>query len=229
MDCVILAGGKGKRLNLNYNKVLLKINNKTLLHYNINLAQKYSNNIFIVTGFDSDNVKNHILNINPKIKIIKQNYLNGAVDALSYVKKYITSSHFLLILGDDFITNLSLSNKINYFGLCNIVKEYNFNEIKKTYSINFNNNNKINYLIEKPNVKINNWKGTGYCILSKNIFEYINICKINKKTNQKTLPDLFNVAINNNKKFIVNLSYEKYFNINTKNDLNNLKKYMFIN
>ncbi|MFW5794032.1 MAG: IspD/TarI family cytidylyltransferase [Bacillota bacterium] len=70
-SAIILAGGKGERLNLGYNKVLYKIKGKTILEYATEkfIVDKYISEIIIVIDKENYNKINKIFP-NKKIKII---------------------------------------------------------------------------------------------------------------------------------------------------------------
>jgi bifunctional UDP-N-acetylglucosamine pyrophosphorylase/glucosamine-1-phosphate N-acetyltransferase len=65
---IILAAGKGTRMNTNLPKVMQPLGGKTLISHVINTAQISSENITVVVGHKKDLLKEHIAAIDPKIE-----------------------------------------------------------------------------------------------------------------------------------------------------------------
>ena len=58
---VIICGGKGTRLKKSYPKILVKINKKTILEYQIELAKKHGFKKFVLlTGYKSKMIKEFV-------------------------------------------------------------------------------------------------------------------------------------------------------------------------
>jgi len=145
LDLVILAGGKGSRISkytLSKPKPLIKIKNQNFLNILIRNYAKYNfENIFILCGYKSDQIKrefhNKIINLT-KIHCITEQKLLGTGGALTGLKKKC-KNNFILANGDSYID----------FNLRAFVK-YNS---KKTLKMSIVRNN--NY---KSNKKLNNLK-----------------------------------------------------------------------
>lgn len=109
IDLVILAGGKGSRLNKylgNLPKPMVKINKKSFLSYLINNASVYNfNKIYIMTGYRSAIIKNKFhkkeFNFVP-VECIKEKKPLGTGGCLSLLKKKI-SKEFIILNGDTFV------------------------------------------------------------------------------------------------------------------------------
>ena len=109
IDLVILAGGKGSRLNKylgNLPKPMVKINKKSFLSYLINNASLYNfNKIFIMTGYRSSSIKSRFhkkeFNFIP-VECIKEKKPLGTGGCLSLLKKKV-SKEFIIINGDTFV------------------------------------------------------------------------------------------------------------------------------
>jgi len=94
IDLVVLAGGKGSRLNKylgNLPKPMVKINKKSFLSYLINNASVYNfNKIYIMTGYRSAIIKNKFhkkeFNFVP-VECIKEKKPLGTGGCLSLLKK----------------------------------------------------------------------------------------------------------------------------------------------
>jgi len=115
IDLVILAGGYGtriKKISKNIPKILLKINNFTILDYVLMTYSKYKfRKIIIIAGFKGQLVKkryhNKIYNLT-KITVIEENKPKGTANAIRIIKN-IVSNNFVLINGDT-IFNINLAN-----------------------------------------------------------------------------------------------------------------------
>lgn len=109
IDLVILAGGKGSRLNKylgNLPKPMIKINKKSFLLYLINNASVYNfNKIYIMTGYRSAIIKNKFhkkeFNFVP-VECIKEKNPLGTGGCLSLLKNKI-SKEFIILNGDTFV------------------------------------------------------------------------------------------------------------------------------
>ena len=137
----------------------------------------------------------------------------------------------MLLLGDEFMVNakqkLMLKNfsKKNLFGICGIIEVEDKSLISKTYSIHEDGNNKILRLIEKPEHPVNNRMGTGNCIFKSEIFSYIDKTPINKKRNEREMPDLIQCAVDDGKRIETFLICDHYINVNSKEELKRIESY----
>ena len=121
LDLVILAGGKGTRINKflgNLPKPMVKFNKKFFLQYIIQNFSKYPfKKIYILTGYRAIKIhkffNNKLYNLTP-IECIKEKKLMGTGGALIGLKNKI-KKHFILINGDTIFD-------INPFDLIKICK-----------------------------------------------------------------------------------------------------------
>jgi len=174
---VIMCGGKGTRLKIlknKYPKCLVKINKKTLLEHQIQLARKYKfKSIILLTGH-----QHLIINKFLKKKLFKniitikdkKNLGNGGalLNALEYLE-----DEFCLIYCD-ILTNINLHKLYLFFkekktDFCLVVnKNNNFHD---SNLVKFNNNNIIKKIYLYPHKKI-----PENCHSNESIF----MCKKNK-------------------------------------------------
>ena len=144
MDLVILAGGKGKRiqhLNKNKPKPMVKIKNKVFLDLLINHYSKFNfEKIFILVGYKSKIIKEKFdgkFRNFVNIECIQENTPLDTGGALSQIKNKI-KKEFILINGDTFfdINNIEKFKKLNSnssVGCLSLTKT------KKSKNIKFNN------------------------------------------------------------------------------------------
>jgi dTDP-glucose pyrophosphorylase len=232
MKALILAGGRGKRLDglmVKSNKCMIKIKGKHLLEYNLENAVKGGlDEIIIVIGYRGEDIVDTFgYKYNrTKIQYVFQEEPIGLVHAIECAKEALEGEDFLLMLGDEILQRPRHSemieeykSKSEIFGLCGVLWVNDRNLIKKTYTIFQDDNNSIHKLIEKPKKPFNNFQGTGQCVFNNKILEYIDITPINPQRKAKELPGLIQTAIDNGKIIKSFNICHKYSNINTKEDI----------
>jgi D,D-heptose 1,7-bisphosphate phosphatase len=217
IDLVILAGGYGtriKKISKGIPKVLLKINNFTVLDYILMSNSKYKfRNIFIIAGHKGELIKkkydNRIYNLT-KIKVIQEKKPMGTGRALKIIKN-IVSKNFILINGDtifkinlnDFIKK-SLSFKK---ALCTLAICHNS---KNQYNKKLNNltliKNKIFFL------KKSNFMNGGVYFFNKKIFNYFkkNTLSLENEIIKKLVDDKKVYGVNY-KDFFIDIGTPKSF------------------
>jgi len=237
MKALILAGGRGKRLDDVYedkNKCMIEIKKKPLIEYSLDCAgQTNISEIVIVVGYKAEEIINTYGNsYNGKtIKYVIQPEQKGLVHAIECAKDTIGKEDFMLMLGDELMVKPKHSEMIkkyrqeDLFALCGIVNVEDKNLIKKTYAVIQGEDNRIFRLIEKPFNPTNNIMGTGNCVFKNEIFSYILQTPINQKRGEKELPDLIQCAIDNGKIVKSFVICDKYFNLNLKEDIKEAESY----
>lgn len=173
MDLVILAGGRGSRINHVTSKVpkpIIKFSKISFLQHLINYYAKYDfDNIFILAGYKGHQIKKEFDNKSQNfvdIKCFVEKKKMDTAGALNQVKNYI-KNNFVLINGDTFID----------FDLKNLTKKLNYS-IGRMALINKNTNSKkLTNLIVKNNLivfsKIDKFTNAGIYFFNKKIFDYI--------------------------------------------------------
>lgn len=231
MKALILAGGRGKRLegiSDSRNKCMLKLRDKTLIEYSLDNAVSVDvDEIIIVVGYRAEDIINaYGINYNGKpVKYVIQWEQRGLVHAMECCADAIGGDDFMLFLGDEILINpkhqfmLEEFCKEDLFGVCGVVVEKERIRISKTYAIVQDGDNRIYRLIEKPRKPLNDLMGTGNCIFKNELLSYIEQTPINQKRGEKELPDLIQCAIDEGN--IVNsfIICNGYFNINSEDDL----------
>lgn len=231
MKALILAGGRGKRLegiSNNKNKCMLELKGIPLIEHNLNLITKLKvNEIIIVVGYRAEDIINSygIEYKGKTIKYVIQTNQHGLVHAIESSKEALNNDDFILFLGDEILVNpkhremMELYDREELFGICGIVVEKDRDKIKRTYSIFHNEDGRIYRLIEKPRNPQNDMQGTGNCIFRNELLSYIEKTPINQVRGEKELPDLIQCAIDDGKIVKSFIICEKYSNINSEEDL----------
>lgn len=230
---VILAGGDGTRLTMSTGqdicKSLRKIKDKYLIEFALNnLIDLETTEVYIVVGKQGDLIKNAIgdkyktLNIN----YVQQSEQKGLVDALVQALKVIDPDKTVILqLADEIFIELKteaikkeLETK-NFDFYCGTTLEENENKIKNNFSVETDSDSLLVKCIEKPQVVINNIKGTGLTIFGGKAQKII---KETYETNPQKVHDLcdcFNYLVANGYRGLTLSVAEREFNINTASDL----------
>jgi len=237
MKCLILAGGRGKRLGElceNQNKCMLEIRGKPLIEYSLNCAIAADvTEIIIVVGYKAEEIINVYGNKyeNKQIKYVIQTEQKGLVHAIECAQETIGKDDFMLMLGDELLIHPRHQSMIDtfqqekLFGVCGVVNVKEKGLIKKTYSVIQANDNRVYRLIEKPAKPMNSIMGTGNCIFKNSIFTYIPHTPINQKREEKELPDLIQCAIDNGQVVKSFNICDAYTNVNSKEELKDVNSY----
>jgi len=231
MKAVILAGGRGSRLNeftKDKNKSMLTLLGKPLIEYNLEHAlQAGVKEIIIVIGYKKEEIIAYVGSNFRGIKVVyvEQKEQKGLVHAIETASKAIGDADFFLMLGDEFLVDANIKGMVARFRkndcyiLCGVVPEPDKSSIAKTYSVMGNEQGRIFRFIEKPRFPINNIKGTGHCIIKNELLHYIPKTPINMIRQEKEMVDLFQLAIDEGKKVETLLITKSYVNVNTQEDL----------
>lgn len=206
---VILAAGNGKRLaaELGFEqcKSLLSLDGKRLIDYSLeNLAAFGVDSIYVVVGKYAEEIMRAV---GESYKDIPISYLIqkkpiGIINALSVSLPHIKDDFVIQLSDEVFLNNRSeelkneWKNRKNDF-FCGIVKEENAARIKENYSVCVNGEMQLLSCTEKPAEVENLYKGTGYCVFSR---ECIALCRKNYGTQlseDANLCDYMNLLIKN--------------------------------
>ena len=236
MKALILAGGRGSRLNKvteEVNKSMILLFEKPLLEYSLDNAVKLGvEEIILVVCYKKEEIINKYGNFYRGTKIT---YIDGAknqeelktkgiVDGILNAKEAIGKSDFLLMLSDEVMMNPRLKEMVNLFYtknlsiVCGAVYEKNQESIAKTYAIITDGYGKIHRLVEKPKFKFNVLKGTGHCLFKNKILDCIEKTPINPVRKQRELVDWIQVAIDEGERVYSFKIAENYANVNTEED-----------
>ncbi len=236
MKALILAAGRGDRLSEHsngHNKCMLGLFGKPLVQYSLeNAVHAGVSEIVMVVGYQTEEIINVFGNRfnDVRIRYVIQHDAKGLVDAIDRSQSAIGDSDFMLFLADEILRNprhkemLAKFHSEKLFVACGVVDEPDINEIRKTYAIIQDVDQRVYRLIEKPRNPHNHIRGTGNCIFSSKIFEYIPLTPINQNRGEKELPDLIQCAIDDGhlvKSFWIG---NDYININTPEDILNMER-----
>jgi dTDP-glucose pyrophosphorylase len=231
MKALILAGGRGKRLNgdsSNTNKCMTVVNGKPAIEYSLDCAADTTvNEIIIVVGHRAEDIINAYGNQyrGKTLKYVIQWEQKGLVHAIDYARTTLDGHDFLLLLGDEILLNprhqamIEEFEKRQDFTLCGILHVEDPTLIRRTYSVIQGEDSRMYRLIEKPENPLNNIMGTGDCVFKNEIFHYVDRTPIHPNRQEKELPDLVQCAIDDGKVVRSFRICDRYANINSEADL----------
>ena len=112
---IILAAGKGTRMNTNLPKVMQPLGGATLISHVINTAQKTSTNITAVIGYEKKILKKLIHEAYPSIQTVEQEKQLGTAHAVKQAMHLIKPNEKVLVLYGDvpLITNKTIKSLIS--------------------------------------------------------------------------------------------------------------------
>ncbi|MGC1403175.1 MAG: nucleotidyltransferase family protein [Thermodesulfobacteriota bacterium] len=231
MKALILAGGRGKRLDelsVEKNKCMIPIKGRPVIEYSLdNAVNTDIDEIIIVVGYRAEEIINTYGNRykTKKIKYVIQWEQKGLVHAIECAKEPLSGDDFLLLLGDEVLINprhqamLAEFQKSDLFIICGILTVEDKELIKRTYTLIHDGSHIIYRLVEKPRNPFNNFMGTGDCVFKNDIFNYVDVTPIHHERKEKELPDLIQCAIDDGKTVKSFIICDKYSNINLEDDI----------
>ena len=98
---IILAAGKGTRMNTNLPKVMQPLGGSTIISHVIDTAQKVSHEITLVTGYKKEILKNYVTHLYSSINAVDQDEQLGTGHAVKQATHLITTDQKVLILYGD--------------------------------------------------------------------------------------------------------------------------------
>jgi len=238
MKALILAGGRGKRLDAlsaNKNKCMIEIAGRPVIQFSLDAAASTSvDDIIIVVGYRAEEIINHYGNRygNKRLKYVIQYEQKGLVHAMECAREALENDDFMLLLGDEIMINPKhqamiddyAASRHEVFAMCGVLRVSDRNLIKRTYAIIQNEKNQVFRLIEKPRSLLNDFMGTGDCIFNNKILDYIPFTPVHHERNERELPDLIQCAIDDGRKVKSFIICDEYANINSDIDIEFTKR-----
>jgi len=226
LQAILLAGGKSERFNTGRSKLTEKICGKEMILYPINLLQRMSIPITMVVGFQKSKILD-ILSTNAikNISVVEQEEQLGTGHAVAATKEMWNKENILIINGDiplmtaDIIQKL-YNKHIKTDADISFVTSHSLDEINDSYCRIVINDNKIN-VIERRDEKLDM---ESQCCISVGIYivkreflqKYIHTLTRSSLTNEFYLPELIQIASNNNCKIVTTpVSFDLARGVNT--------------
>lgn len=234
MQCILLAAGKGQRLNIDTtNKCLAKVNNSALIDYSlILLTPELFSEIIVVVGHNKNYIKDYLGNNYKGIEItyVTQEPQLGIAHAIQIAAHKIREE-FMMCLSDEIIINPNIKGMYQYFHstnadcLCGITKDTEDN-IRKAYTLQLDKNYNVRRVIEKPDVIFNEWRGTGLCMMNTTMLPVLKDLKLNTRRNEYEMGDWIQLSIHKGLACRVFEIGEIDFNINEVQDIHRAEAYI---
>ena len=206
---IILCGGTGSRMfpvTQSVNKQLLPVFDKPMFYYPLSLMMLcgVKEFVFIINKGQERNFRNTIGKENDlgiKIKYVVQNSPRGLPDAFLITKELIKNKSIAMILGDNFFYGNMLTPLIKASFKknkgCNIYL-YPSNKPSAYGVVEFDKNNRIKRIVEKPKRTSSNLIITGLYVFDKNVSNYAKCLKPSKR-GELEIVDLIKIYKNKNK------------------------------
>ena len=208
MKAVILAAGKGSRLNpitSTVPKPMIPIGGKPLLeHALLNLRDVGVQEILIIVGYKEEIIKNYFGNglskFNIKIEYTTQLEHLGTAHAVDFAKDFVGDDDFFLMYGDlltdpkVFKEVLEIYQKSSCEGLISLIEVNNPQEYG---IISLNKEAYVEKISEKPSVDLNlgNLANAGIFIFNPLIFKAIELTELSIR-NEYEFTDSMQILIN---------------------------------
>lgn len=237
---VILAAGDGKRLKNSSNedccKPLIRIEEKMLIEYALdNLVELNISDAYIVVGKELEQIRAAVgdryrsIRVNYVLQPEQNGLMNAFVQALNVMK---CNETVVLQLSDEIFVDMKtemVKKSIDageYDFYCGVTPESDPQKIKNNFSVDADEDFVIRKCTEKPEIVINNIKGTGFCVFNAEVLEMLKNNYDYDANMPYDLCDYINWLIHEGKKGIALCFAEKEFNINTFADLSEAQNYL---
>ena len=208
MKAVILAAGKGSRLNpitSTVPKPMIPIGGKPLLeHALLNLRDIGVQEILIIVGYKEEIIKNYFGNGLSKFKVNIQYTTQlehlGTAHAVGFAKDFVGDDDFFLMYGDlltdpqVFRDILEIYQKSSCDGMISL---FEVNNPQEYGIISLNNEAYVEKISEKPSIDLNlgNLANAGIFIFNPLIFEAIELTELSVR-NEYEFTDSMQILIN---------------------------------
>lgn len=210
---IILCGGKGTRLGLlgkKKAKTLIKIQNREILWYIINLLKSKNFNHFVIPlGFKGSQIKSFFKkykNFNTQIDLIETGINTDIGKRIAMVLDQVKSDNFLLLNGDA-IFDLDLDKIYKFHNQKKSLITFLLGEITYQYGTVGIKNNKIkdfkrNLVYEAIKIRNSNsylaYNYTGMSIINKKIlYKFYNLINNSKNFEQDIFPKIISTGKSN--------------------------------
>ena len=201
---IILAAGKGTRMNSSKPKVLQTLSDKTLLEHVLLQAEKISASLHVVYGFGGDQVKNHINN--NSINWVEQAQQLGTGHAVAQAMPSINNDSISLILYGDvpLIQEQTLQTLINKAKQTGIALLSVILDNPTGYGRIIRKNHQIQAIVEQKDASAEQLEicevNTGIMALDSGLLKtYLNGLDSNNAQGELYLTDIIEMAVNDQK------------------------------
>jgi len=178
IDAVIMAGGIGSRLmplTKSTPKPMLKIGNKPIIEYNVDLLKSFGiSNLTLSVKYLKEKIEDYFKDghsIQMNISYITEDTPLGTIGAVKQIKGF--NNDYILVMNSDLLTNIDLEamfTELTYEDADMIVATTDY-QVQVPYGIIESNGNKITSLKEKPTYTY--YSNAGIYIFKKELIDLI--------------------------------------------------------
>jgi dTDP-glucose pyrophosphorylase len=213
---VILAAGRGARMQSEIPKVLMTVAGKPIIQHVIDYWTPEIKRFVFVVGYRSDMVIDYLRNHqgNSDFHIIHQAQQKGIADAIYQIKEWVRG-RFIVALGDciqigqfEYPDNLELG--------CAVWSNQYQNSLNLSYSARVNWQGYISSICEKPDVT---YSGMGTYFLDERVFPYISKTKPSSLRDEVEISDVLQNMINDGRIIKAAWFTGTYINCTTRADI----------
>lgn len=208
---IVLAAGKGTRMNSSKTKVMHEISGIPMLDHIVRkLENIHVDQIYVITGHGSDQILNYYKDSSNKITFIKQEEQLGTAHAVLQVSKELAGlpGKTLVLTGDTpLISEETLLTLIQKSGLADgtVLTTLEENPFGYGRILRSENNDILGIVEEKdatPEQKLINEVNTGiFCFNNESLFNHLGDIKNDNNQREYYLTDIVDVFIKSDKKF----------------------------
>lgn len=232
MKALILAAGQGKRVrsakNIT-NKCLYDVSGRPLIEHALSTAAALDelDGIILVVGYQAESIINRygISFQGKKITYRIQSRPKGVLDALSVASSDLDGDDFMLFFGNEAVLSerhqemIDLFQRENADAVCGLVRPIDPTRVVRTYAVLQDAQGVISRLIERPVRIVNEWVGTGNCILKNSVLGHIPRVPVHPIAGEQTLPDLLQTVVDHGGMVRGFHLADEYLSILTREDL----------
>jgi len=203
MECILLAGGEGKRmrpLTLTKPKVMLPVAGKPILERNLEILAKFFKKIYIVVGYKKEVVMQYFGNKfnNAEIEYIEQKEQLGTANAILTSKEKVRNK-FIVMNGDIIVSENVIKNFINFADEGNKENAMCLTYVKNPSDygvVEIDKSNRIAMIEEKPQNPKSNLINAGIYLFDNKIFHLIDNLKKSERAEYE-ITDAIKILIKN--------------------------------
>lgn len=223
---LILAAGSGTRLGEEVCKPLVKIAGKHLIEYSLeNLFNMNVERIYIVVGEYRKSIEEKIGTAYKGVPVyyVDQKRPVGLVNAIACALPCLDGDTVLQLSDEIFIDSNAKEIAESWNAgtadiICGVTREADPEKIRGNYSVEVTEDGELLTCTEKPEVIINDLKGTGFCIFSAECIDFLRGEYDEKSNTPRDLCDYINLLLKAGRRGRIALISAKEYNVNTAED-----------
>lgn len=229
LKCVVLCAGEGRRLHpstSNIPKVLCPVSGIPVLRYVIEFWRGYTEDFVFVIHHRKEDVIEFVRQLPVNSICVEQKELRGIADAVAIVAPYV-EDRFILVLGDCICDGEFLFPDDMVQGIGAWETE-DSNAIKRSYSVELNDDGIVRKVVEKPVFLPNKWCGLGYYFFDKRVFQYIAKTQASPLRGEIEITDVVQNMINGGERISAIAYQGSYINVTFLEDLQKAEAFLSV-